>query len=208
ESGLRKNDQERVGEATAALKNVVGRVKKMVLDILYYAKSREIEMESVPAGHFLQDTAALIVPKAAAANVKYNVDIPEDMGEIKIDPSSMSAAIVNFLENAVDACEPPLPGKEYCINVTGRDLGDIVEITISDNGTGMDRETKEKIFTLFFSSKGKRGTGIGLFISNQTIEQHGGSIRVESEPCEGTTFTILLPRRPESKKQPKACPCT
>lgn len=208
ESGLRKNDQERVGEATAALKNVVGRVKKMVLDILYYAKSREIEVESVPAGHFLQDTAALIVPKAAAANVKYNVDIPEDMGEIKIDPSSMSAAIVNFLENAVDACEPRLSSREYCINVTGRDLGDKIEITISDNGAGMDRETKEKIFTLFFSSKGRRGTGIGLFISNQTIEQHGGSIKVESKPREGTTFSILLPRKPEIKKQPKACPCT
>ncbi len=212
ESGLRKDDPQRVSEAATALKNVVGRVKKMVLDILYYAKSREIEMESVNAGQFLQDTAALIVPKAVTAGVKYDIDIPEELGEIEIDSSSMSAAIVNFLENGVDACEPKIPGKEYLIRVAARDLEDKVELTVSDNGSGMDRETREKIFTLFFSSKGKRGTGIGLFISNQTIEQHGGSITVESELEKGTTFTIILPRKAgpqqkQRKQQTASCPC-
>ncbi|NDV28079.1 response regulator [Desulfovibrio sp. JC010] len=208
ESGLRKNDQERVGEAAVVLKNIVGRVKKMVLDILYYAKSREIEVETVPAGHFLRDTAALIVPKAAAADVKFNMDIPEEMGSIEVDSSSMSAAIVNFLENGVDACEYKKPDHEYFINVSARDLGEKIELTISDNGAGMDRETRDKIFTLFFSSKGKRGTGIGLFISNQTIEQHGGSITVESEPGKGTTFTITLPRKVELKKQTPLSQCS
>ncbi|WP_321402054.1 response regulator [Maridesulfovibrio sp.] len=208
ESGLRKNDQERVTEAAAVLKNVVGRVKKMVLDILYYAKSREIEVETVSAAHFLRDTAALIVPKAAAANVQYSVDIPEDLGNIDVDSSSMSAAIVNFLENGVDACSPNQPDRKYKIDVSARDLGDKIELAISDNGAGMDRETKEKIFTLFFSSKGKRGTGIGLFISNQTIEQHGGRIQVESEPQQGTTFTIMLPRKVEKKKAQQSIPCS
>ncbi|WP_415713718.1 response regulator [Maridesulfovibrio sp.] len=208
ESGLRKNDQERVTEAAAVLKNVVGRVKKMVLDILYYAKSREIEVETVSAAHFLRDTAALIVPKAAAANVQYSVDIPEDLGNIDVDSSSMSAAIVNFLENGVDACSPNQPDRKYKIDVSARDLGDKIELAISDNGAGMDRETKEKIFTLFFSSKGKRGTGIGLFISNQTIEQHGGRIQVESEPQQGTTFTIMLPRKVENKKAQQSIPCS
>ncbi|WP_319778379.1 response regulator [Maridesulfovibrio sp.] len=208
ESGLRKNDQERVTEAAAVLKNVVGRVKKMVLDILYYAKSREIEVETVSATHFLRDTAALIVPKAVAANVQYSVDIPEDLGNIDVDSSSMSAAIVNFLENGVDACSPNQPDRKYKIDVSARDLGDKIELAISDNGAGMDRETKEKIFTLFFSSKGKRGTGIGLFISNQTIEQHGGRIQVESEPQQGTTFTIMLPRKVENKKAQQSIPCS
>ncbi|WP_319760461.1 response regulator [Maridesulfovibrio sp.] len=200
ESGLRKNDQERVGEAAVVLKNIVGKVKKMVLDILYYAKSREIEVEQIPAGPFLRDTASLVASKAAAANVKFNLDIPEEMGSIEVDSSSMSAAIVNFLENGVDACERKIPGHEYFINVSARDLGDSIELTITDNGAGMDRETREKIFTLFFSSKGKRGTGIGLFISNQTIEQHGGRISVDSEQGQGTTFTITLPRKAELKK--------
>lgn len=200
ESGLRKKDDERVTEATKVLKNVVGRVKKMVLDILYYAKSREIDVEEVQAGHFLSDAAALVVPKAAAANVQYNIDIPEELGTLQIDSSSMSAALVNFLENAVDACDDQLPDKKYEINISARDKDDKIIIVIGDNGSGMDQETSEKIFTLFFSSKGKKGTGIGLFISNQTIEQHGGNIKVTSEPRQGTTFTITLPRKVPATK--------
>ncbi|WP_035075230.1 response regulator [Maridesulfovibrio zosterae] len=207
ESGLRKQDNERVEEASKVLKDVVGRVKKMVLDILYYAKSREIEVEEVRAGHFLNDTAALLVPKAAATNVNYTIDIPEELGTIEIDSSSMSAALVNFLENAVDACEMSIPDKEHQIKISAHDDGNKVIITISDNGSGMDQETREKIFTLFFSSKGKRGTGIGLFISNQTIEQHGGKINVQSEVGHGTTFTITLPRKANPAKLQSIDPC-
>jgi len=57
---------------------------------------------------------------------------------------------------------------------------------------GMDRQTRENLFTLFFSSKGNRGTGLGLFVANQIIEQHGGSIAVESTPGEGSRFRIKL----------------
>ncbi len=53
---------------------------------------------------------------------------------------------------------------------------------VEDNGIGMDRETREKIFSLFFSSKGLKGTGLGLFIANKIVDKHGGSIEVESEP--------------------------
>ncbi|WP_432734950.1 response regulator [Maridesulfovibrio sp. FT414] len=207
ESGLRKSDAQRVSDATKTLKDVVGRVKKMVLDILYYAKSREIETEEIQASQFLRDTAALINNKAAAAGVAYSTEIPEELGTFQIDSSSMSAALVNFLENAVDACDTPVPGKTHAIKVSACDKNGNVEIKISDNGTGMDKETRDKIFTLFFSSKGKKGTGIGLFISNQTIEQHGGKISVESEPGEGTTFTINLPRTVETRKQPSSEVC-
>ncbi|WP_320172192.1 response regulator [Maridesulfovibrio sp.] len=200
ESGLRKNDTQRVEEASKALKNIVGRIKKMVLDILYYAKSREIEVEEIPAAQFLSDTAALVNAKAAAAGIEYTVSVPDNLGTIMIDSSSMSAALVNFLENAVDACDIPIPGKQYSISMSAVEVAGNIEITIRDNGSGMDRETRDKIFTLFFSSKGKRGTGIGLFISNQTIEQHGGKIRVESEPGEGTSFVITLPRRTGTAK--------
>ena len=66
-------------------------------------------------------------------------------------------------------------------------------IEVADNGIGMDRETREKIFSLFFSSKGLKGTGLGLFISNKIVDKHGGTIDVESEPGKGTTFVIRIP---------------
>jgi signal transduction histidine kinase len=65
---------------------------------------------------------------------------------------------------------------------------------ITDTGTGMDRETREKLFTLFFSSKGSKGTGLGLFISQKIIAQHGGSIHVSSVPGHGSQFIIKIPK--------------
>jgi signal transduction histidine kinase len=64
---------------------------------------------------------------------------------------------------------------------------------VEDNGIGMDRETKEKAFSLFFSSKGLKGTGLGLFISNKIVDKHGGDINVDSEQGRGTRIVIRLP---------------
>ncbi len=194
ESGLKKGDSERVDAATRTLKSMIGRVKKMVLDILYYAKSRELETEAVEASTFLRDTADIAAAKAAGAGVEFISDLPEDLGEMRADTAALSAALVNFLENGVDACEGRGVEGGGRLEFSARRDGSNLIVTVVDNGMGMDRETREKIFTLFFSSKGKRGTGIGLFISNQTIEQHGGSIEVESSPDTGSTFTITLPQ--------------
>ncbi|QGY40364.1 response regulator [Pseudodesulfovibrio cashew] len=195
ESGLRKGDEQRVQDATKTLKSMIGRVKKMVLDILYYAKSRELETESVDASVFLRDTAEIGGAKAEVSGVEFVCDVPDGLGDIQADTAALSAALVNFLENGVDACDGRgVDGGGRLEFSARRENGNLV-ITVADNGMGMDQETKDKIFTLFFSSKGKRGTGIGLFISNQTIERHGGTIRVDSSPDTGSIFTIILPDR-------------
>ena len=67
-------------------------------------------------------------------------------------------------------------------------------LTISDTGIGMTEETRAKLFTLFFSSKGKGGTGIGLYVARQVVMQHGGKIEVASAKGEGSTFTVTMPR--------------
>ncbi len=80
---------------------------------------------------------------------------------------------------------------------------DHIIFVVIDNGIGMDKETKKKIFTLFFSSKGSKGTGLGLFISNNIIKQHGGEIKIRSTLGEGTKFIIKIPKIiPESAKTP------
>ncbi|MBF0104665.1 MAG: HAMP domain-containing histidine kinase [Deltaproteobacteria bacterium] len=68
-------------------------------------------------------------------------------------------------------------------------------ITITDNGVGMDQETKNKAFSLFFSSKGTEGTGLGLFVSNKIALSHNGTISIESTLGQGTCFTIVLPNK-------------
>jgi len=94
----------------------------------------------------------------------------------------------------VDACshnEPDNPGKVLFRVYANPNQ---IAFQISDNGVGMDHETREKLFTLFFSSKGTSGTGLGLFIANEIVQQHGGTITVESQMDQGSTFTVCIPR--------------
>lgn len=193
ESGLKKGDETRVQDATRVLKSMIGRVKKMVLDILYYAKSRELEAEKVDAAEFLREMTDIAAAKAESAGVEFVCAIPNNLGDMHADTAALSAALVNFLENGVDACEGRGVDGGGQLTFTAQRTDADLTLTVTDNGMGMDQETREKIFTLFFSSKGKRGTGIGLFISNQTIEQHGGAITVDSSPDRGSTFVITLP---------------
>ncbi|MFC1885507.1 sensor histidine kinase [Thermodesulfobacteriota bacterium] len=114
-------------------------------------------------------------------------------------------ALQIVLENAIDACEKDDkkgPGK---IILTLKTDAQNIIFTISDNGIGMDKETRTKIFTLFFSSKGSKGTGLGLFIADQIVRQHGGSIRVNSTPGEGSRFVVRIPKiLPEHVKKPSS----
>jgi K+-sensing histidine kinase KdpD len=96
----------------------------------------------------------------------------------------------------VEACAHDRSQTEHQVWFQARpDGADRVCFEITDNGMGMDQETQEKMFTLFFSSKGSKGTGLGMFIAHHVITQHGGSIRVASKPGEGSRFLIHLPRQ-------------
>jgi len=195
ETGLAKNDQNRIGPAFEVVKQMAGRIRKMVLEILYYAKSRELKYESISI-ESLAEAAVDAVKAATDKNgVRFDIDIPDDIGDIEVDPSWVQATLVNFLENAVDACVYNRSDSENYVkfNIYEKEP-DSICFVVEDNGLGMDRETKEKMFTLFFTSKGSQGTGLGLFIANQVVRQHGGTIEVESEPLKGSRFLISLPR--------------
>ena len=107
--------------------------------------------------------------------------------------------LVNLLENSIDACRLDTRKSEHKVSLEITSSADEVRFIIRDNGIGMDRETKEKAFTLFFSSKGTGGTGLGLFISNRIARSHGGRIELQSEVGEGTEFHVILPRRHPSE---------
>lgn len=198
QSGISKNDPERVTAGAEALSEIIHRVKSMVLDVLYYAKSRALDWCEADAEALARQVADTVAPRAEKAGVAYTVDIEAGMGCLEADVNALSSALVNVLENAVDACmaacaaDGSKDAHAVTFTVTGDDSHVVFEV--ADDGLGMDREMREKIFTLFFSSKGKKGTGLGLFIANQVVERHGGRIEVESEPRAGARFIITLPR--------------
>ena len=203
ESGIKRHDEKRTEQAADTIKEVSENIKRTVLDILYYAKSRNLNWDVVDVGELAERTAKAVLPKAEQQNVEFLRDFDDELGTIEADASLLSSALVNLLENAVDACSSDRSKEEHRIIYEVTPDGDKhVLISVVDDGAGMDQETRNKLFSLFFSSKGRKGTGLGLFIANQVIEQHGGTISVNSTQGQGSCFDVRLPRElPESEKQ-------
>ena len=194
ESGLSKDDPERVKEGWEAVKTIVSRIRKLVLNILFFAKERELKPEATDVLNFAFDVAASVESKIKAAGVELDCDFDTDQGEVQMDAGVLRLALINILENALDACIEDLAKKSHRIGFSVKPADKHIIFEVSDNGIGMDRETRESLFTLFFSSKGNKGTGLGLFIANKIIEQHGGKIKVESNPNRGSSFRITIPK--------------
>ena len=194
ESGLTRQDPERIQRAFDQVKQMADRIKKMVLEILYYAKSRELNYQPVDVAQMSRDIIETVKPVAEKNNVRLEVDISPSLGAIEVDPNWVQVALVNILENAIDACISDHDKSEHhVIFKVFLIKPERLCYIIQDNGMGMDQETREKMFTLFFSSKGSRGTGLGLFIAHHVIRQHGGAVQVESKPQDGSRFQICLP---------------
>jgi len=193
DSGLAKGDTARVEAGWKVVRHRIGHMKKMVMDILYYAKSRELSLCAVALGEFAEDLAAAAEARATPHGISLVRRFTDTDTAFEADTAALAPALLNFLENAVDACVFDRAKTGHAVTFgAGRENGHIV-FDIADNGTGMDRETRENMFTLFFSSKGANGTGIGLFIANQVIARHHGSIEVDSTVGQGTHFRIRIP---------------
>lgn len=195
-SGLQKQKPEQVEEGREIVETMVGRLRKQVLDILHYAKDRELERETVDVAEFAGDLADTVSTKAERAGVRFERQIPTGLGAFSVDPGVASAALVNLLENAVEACVEDRAKEDHTVSFQVSGEADAVVFEVADDGPGMDRETRERMFTLFFSSKGNKGTGLGLFIAHRMVKQHGGEIAVVSAPGKGARFTVRLPRKP------------
>ncbi len=195
ETGVEKKEMARIEKAFDQVKEMTGSIRKMVLEILYYAKSRELRYEEVDIAEMSRKLAEMTRAIADKNGISLDVEIAPSLGVFEIDPNWLQAAIMNFLENAMDACIYDRSKKKHCVKFkVFESVPDHISFIITDNGMGMDQETREKMFTLFFTSKGSRGTGLGLFIAHHVILQHRGNIKVESRTREGSRFEIYLPR--------------
>jgi PAS domain S-box-containing protein len=204
ESGFEKEDQERIKEGWEIVRHMIGRIRNMSLDLLYYAKERDLQWERTDVLTFANDVALTVEPKALGQNIEFVRDFDASAGEFEVDGGVLASALTNILENALDACIQDNSKKAHKIIFGVRQDEDDIIFDVSDNGIGMDKETREKMFTLFYSSKGREGTGLGLFISNKIIEQHEGSVQVDSTPGEGSRFIVRMPKiLPEEIKTPQ-----
>jgi PAS domain S-box-containing protein len=199
ETGFYRNKPAQIEEGLDVTKLMADRIRKLVSDILYYSKERDLEIEEVDVWQFAKEVAILIETRIKAANIQFITDFSHASGKLAIDPEIIRAALINILENAMEACIEDARDIAHWIRFTTSVDESKIHFEISDNGPGIDQEQAKEIFRLFSSSKGKRGTGIGLFVTRKAILKHGGTITVDSSPKEGAKFLISLPRKPRGR---------
>ncbi|MFK5951711.1 MAG: response regulator [Desulfobacterium sp.] len=196
-SALKKKDQAQAREGLEMVQQMTSKIKKMILDILFYAKDRELQRETVSAMEFGRDLLNTMASRAAALSIALKFSLPDPTFTFKADAGALHSALINILDNALDACVADGGKDEQIKHFVALSLSCTspeVIFTITDNGIGMENQEMEKAFTLFHSGKGKSGTGLGLYISKHIIDQHGGSIKITSEKNSGTTFTVTFPK--------------
>lgn len=192
--GLQKEDVDQIQEGLQLVKQMASRIRNIVLDVLLFSKDRDLKKDVISVADFLIDIGQIIEAKIREHQIEFTTDCDPSAGDFVGDMRLLRAALVNVLENAVDACAEDERGTAHRVEVKARGDAKSVSFEISDNGVGMDEETRQNMCNLFFSSKGQKGTGLGLYITKRTILQHRGEMHVESQPGKGTRFLIRLPR--------------
>jgi signal transduction histidine kinase len=197
DKGFQLNNKNYLRQGWDLLKGNVDRLKSMALDLLNYAKEREPDYQLCDPNRPAQEVIDLMLPRARENDVSLEIESDMDLPQIWLDPEGIHRCLLNLVTNAIDACI-----NIDCTQKQGKVLlrilktkGWAVAFQVVDNGCGMDEETKEKIFQRFFTTKGSRGTGLGLMITKKIIDEHEGEIDFESETGKGTRFVIKLPER-------------
>jgi len=201
ETGFVKDKPDRVHQGWEIVKRNVDRIKGMVSDILYYAKDREPLWETVSAVEVADEVCGLVRSRAEEHGITLAKELDETTGDFEADPRAVRSLLVNLLENSLDACRTDNKKDGHQVTLRVKGFPDHIQFEVQDNGIGMDQETREKVFSLFFSSKGTEGTGLGLFVANRIARAHGGSIELESEVGVGTKFVVEL-RRERPPQEP------
>jgi signal transduction histidine kinase len=175
---------------TAALQGEIRRLSSLVNNFLSYARPNQPRFESRDLNQLLQDLCAFVRPEFERRELTLRQELALYLPPVDLDEAQIRQAILNILMNATHILKPA--GTVTVRSRVGPDGGAVV--SIADDGPGIQEEDREKIFEVFYSSRGG-GTGLGLPIAARIVEAHGGTISVESRPGQGACFILKLPRR-------------
>ena len=171
------------------------RARDIVRTLLEFSRISDFSWQELSLKVLVEKTITLLRGQIAS-DVKVNVDIPDEL-KITVDKQRMQQVFINLIKNGLDVIGPNGQIWISCREIVRKDRGRReIEILIEDNGPGIPAKIRDRIFDPFFTTKDVgHGSGLGLFIVHDIIEMHGGSIRVESNPGQGTTFILWLPDR-------------
>lgn len=196
ERALEKGDSEIVAKFWPILQRSTDKISSLVQDMLSYSKKHEPEWQPGNLNVLVREIHENQVDRAKTMGVELHLTIEETLPDSHYDHRSIYDAILNIVGNAIEACEKR-PGAQVTIATAWCGKSQCASLVVQDNGPGIPLELRKKILEPFFSTKGSKGTGLGLAVARKIVEEeHGGKLLIESEPEQGSTFTISLPLTP------------
>jgi two-component system NtrC family sensor kinase len=180
-----KGDEKGERAAQSVLEETEG-IGRMVRRFLDLARGGSPAMEVVSAADLVRSAEAMVHHRFQELGVRLDVHVDEGLSELRGDTRLLVQVLVNLLLNACDVARS--------VTITVGREGDFLAFTVGDDGAGMAPEIAARVLEPFFSTKPQeRGSGLGLAIAHEIVKMHRGSLRIQSQPQQGTRVTILLP---------------
>jgi signal transduction histidine kinase/pSer/pThr/pTyr-binding forkhead associated (FHA) protein len=200
EMGLRSTNLVQAMKGWTIVDRNLEKIYNLTMNLLAYSRPREPKLESVNPKKLIEECLELMAPVADEKQVMAVADVEPDHPAVPMDPDGIHQVLMNLLSNAFDA----VATGEGLVRVVCRFDPDNRQtiLEVIDNGAGIPQSMMSHMFELFHSTKGNRGTGLGLAVAKKIVDEHDGSISVKSKPGEGTTFTIRLPVVQETLTDP------
>jgi two-component system NtrC family sensor kinase len=166
------------------------RIEKIVQDLLHFSKPKQPNSKETEVNSVVEKSFKLVHNMLHVSGIDARLNLQEGLPHVFIDEDRIQEVIVNLIINAIEVMSP---GGVISLKTYLEEKGDYVVIEVEDTGEGITAEHLPHIFDPFFSTKGVRGTGLGLSVSYGIIKNHKGNMKVESKEGVGTTFFIELP---------------
>lgn len=202
-----KDDEKAYDTAQLMIKEI-DRLNRVVTDLLVVARPGDLRLEAIEPSQVIDRCVRLIEQEASSKNIKISKMVEQGVGKLLADQDKLVQSLLNILLNSVQAIKEESGEINISAGLSEKRLGeshigqresDAIVIRIRDNGQGMSEKNLSNIFTPYFTTKAS-GSGLGMTITHQIIEQHRGEITVASQEGKGTVFTIRLPKA-DTKKE-------
>jgi signal transduction histidine kinase len=198
--GFQNDNMEKIKTGWQTIQKNIERVANLTQDMLTYSKERTPEVELCDPNEIVMEIRDLISDFARSNDIDIVTKCDPELGRMWLDPKTVHRSLLNLVNNAMDAClQEEDPDRRFKVEIrTGKTEQGAALFQIEDNGCGMDEATRSKLFTPMFSSKGGKGTGLGLLVTKKLVEEHHGTIDIDTRLGYGSVFTMTLPEKPET----------